>query len=138
MVPGARGDAREHRGADVSAPELTQQQRQKVEAFGLNRPTGAELIAAERDRQVTEEGYSAEHDAGHDYALTEAAKAYVDSAQKSRWSTVLMEFSHARRLGWPWPRKYWKPTGDPVRDLTKAGALIAAAIDALQAKAPES
>lgn len=31
---------------------------------------------------------------------------------------------------WPWSREAWKPTGDRVRDLTKAGALIAAAIDA--------
>jgi hypothetical protein len=31
----------------------------------------------------------------------------------------------------PWDAKYWKPTGDPVRDLTKAGALIAAAIDSI-------
>lgn len=33
---------------------------------------------------------------------------------------------------WPWGKQYWKPTpNDPRRQLVKAGALIAAAIDAM-------
>jgi hypothetical protein len=33
---------------------------------------------------------------------------------------------------WPWDNKYWKPSEDKVRNLVKAGALIAAEIDRLQ------
>lgn len=83
--------------------------------------TGAELIAAERRRQIEEEGYTAEHDAplGWDeLALAGIAYAVVPlyrEAEASDW--------------WPWDDEAFKPTGDVVRDLTKAGALIAAAID---------
>ena len=37
--------------------------------------------------------------------------------------------------GWPWSPEGWKPSPDPVRNLVKAGALIAAEIDRLQRKA---
>lgn len=34
---------------------------------------------------------------------------------------------------WPWDDKYWKPTPeDRIKELSKAGALIAAQIDYLQ------
>jgi hypothetical protein len=33
---------------------------------------------------------------------------------------------------WPWDERWWKPSNDPIRDLVKAGALIAAEIDRLQ------
>jgi hypothetical protein len=88
--------------------------------------TGAELIAAERRRQVEAEDYTAEHDAAvGPVALVEAGTAYAIAAAAAydpptSWSS----------LGWwPWDQAAFKPTGDPVRDLTKAGALIAAAID---------
>jgi hypothetical protein len=32
---------------------------------------------------------------------------------------------------WPWDYDWWKPSDDPIRNLTKAGALIAAEIDRL-------
>ena len=83
---------------------------------------GAGLILAERRLQIEEEGYSAEEDdsVGSD-ELLQAGIAYAvasleGDAQGVDW--------------WPWRDKYWKPTRDRVRDLTKAGALIAAAIDA--------
>lgn len=34
--------------------------------------------------------------------------------------------------GWPWERKWWKPSNEPIKNLIKAGALIAAEIDRLQ------
>lgn len=34
--------------------------------------------------------------------------------------------------GWPWSLNWWKPSSDPIKDLVKAGALIAAEIDRLQ------
>lgn len=37
------------------------------------------------------------------------------------------------RNGWPWDNKWWKPSDDPIKNLIKAGALIAAEIDRLNA-----
>lgn len=36
------------------------------------------------------------------------------------------------RNGWPWDAKWWKPSDDPIKNLVKSGALIAAEIDRLQ------
>lgn len=33
---------------------------------------------------------------------------------------------------WPWDESWWRPSDDPIRNLEKAGALIAAEIDRLQ------
>jgi hypothetical protein len=38
---------------------------------------------------------------------------------------------------WPWGAEFYKP-GDRIRELTKAGALIAAAIDSLRGVAPSA
>jgi hypothetical protein len=92
--------------------------------------TGADLIAAERQRQVEAEGWTLEHDDTHKYGeMAKAAALYANEAHMPR--------SHSHMnippRDWPW----WKPTGEPVRDLVKAGALIAAEIDRLnRAAAP--
>jgi hypothetical protein len=90
--------------------------------------TGAELIAAERRRQVEEEGYSSEHDAQHsDMDLVVAAIAYLDDL-------VCPRKGHPLPAVWPWEPSSWKPTpADLVRQLVKAGALLAAEIDRLAA-----
>jgi hypothetical protein len=42
-------------------------------------------------------------------------------------------FSDWRIVAWPWDKGWWKPTPDNrIRELEKAGALIAAEIDRLQ------
>ncbi len=47
--------------------------------------TGIELIAQERQRQVSEEGWTAEHDDGHtDQELARAASCYANP-----WPTVI-------------------------------------------------
>ena len=89
--------------------------------------SGAEMIAAERRRQVEVEGYAPEHDArlGTE-ELTDAALAYaLASEAPDNKGHVKSAFAG----WWPWSARAWKPTGDRVRDLVKAGALIAAAID---------
>ena len=91
--------------------------------------TGAERIAAERRRQVEVEGWTPEHDARHDHGdfqMTRAAVAYATAAQ---FATLPGEL--ATPLGWPWDKRWWKPSDDPLRNLEKAGALIAAEIDRL-------
>lgn len=91
--------------------------------------TGAELIAAERRRQVEAEGWAPEHDDEHTKAeLARAAHRYLTRAiDRSGWP--LGGFGS---LGWPWSESWWKPSDDPIRNLVKAGALIAAEIDRLQ------
>lgn len=79
---------------------------------------GAELIAIERRRQVQAEGYTIEHDQVHGAAqLAQAAEAYLTGSPKM----------------WPWAPETLKMSADIRRNLVKAGALIAAAIDVIDA-----
>lgn len=102
--------------------------------------SGADRIAAERQRQIDVEGYTPEHDAGHAAQLIGAANSYAAFANV----TVAQGYTVEEALAfggdiippmWPWSSHFWKPTGEPIRDLEKAGALIAAAIDSLEADA---
>jgi hypothetical protein len=83
---------------------------------------GAECIAAERKRQIEEEGFTAEHDnrLGNG-VLAAAAACYAVPA--------LAEKAYL----WPFDRSWWKLVPENrIRELEKAGALIAAEIDRLQ------
>jgi len=96
-----------------------------------NQLTGAELIAAERLRQISKEGWSARHDDNHHIKeLSIAAASYLSTHN----SPVYFEGSMicTARHDWPWSMEWWKPSQDPIRNLVKAGALIAAEIDRLQ------
>lgn len=89
----------------------------------LSMKTGIELIAQERARQVSQEEWTERHDDAHtEGELAEAACCYANPKHSpgflARW--------------WPWDREFWKPAPDNrVRELVKAGALIAAEIDRL-------
>lgn len=98
----------------------------------MSAETGLALIAKERKRQITQESWSAEHDDGHtDGALARAASCYA-MTPKLREYTV-PGFSNFFERYWPFEREYWKPTPDNrIRELVKAGALVAAEIDRLQ------
>jgi hypothetical protein len=86
--------------------------------------TGVELIAEERDRQIKKEGWDEGHDDMHKRKeLARAARAYALPGLKA---------STEAGIDWPWHDDWWKPSNDPVRNLVKAGALIAAEIDRLQ------
>ena len=99
--------------------------------------TGVELIADERKRQIEVEGWDEEHDSEiTDCALAVAAAAYaLDVAanytgEHETWKDLYKEYSVAI-----FPFDDFKPTpNDPIRQLVKAGALIAAEIDKLQHK----
>jgi hypothetical protein len=99
--------------------------------------TGIELIAEERKRQIEKEGYSALHDSNHKPSESiRAAEAYIEAATinaDGREDKVLLEYYKAEKGQncWPWGMVTFKPT-TAKRDLVKAGALIAAAIDRLQ------
>lgn len=90
--------------------------------------TGKQLIKEERLRQVTAEGYSPKHDDQHDnQQLQRAAESYYLSASMH---AVGFQSFHPPD-GWPWEKEWWKPS-NPVRDLTKAGALWLAEIDRMK------
>lgn len=80
-------------------------------------------IAGERQRQVSAEGWTPEHDDEHtDNELALAALCYV-------YAGIYAPGNFAHQY-WPWDRCWWKPA-DNRRNLVKAGALIAAEIDRL-------
>jgi hypothetical protein len=105
---------------------------------------GAAMIGDERLRQVYEEGWTPEHDDQHTHGeMASAAAAYALAAARrlpvvttsgtggdngGRGDLVVMR--QAVPPFWPWEAESYKP-GDHLRDLVKAGALIAAEIDRL-------
>lgn len=88
--------------------------------------TGVDLITDERQRQITAEGWTPEHDAVHtDGSIAMAAACYALPDNERR----------KYQLSWPqsWGNNWWKPTpNDRVKELVKAGALIAAEIDRIR------
>lgn len=101
--------------------------------------SGASAIASERARQIAAEGYTPEHDAEHGWhVLVQAGVCYADHIAASSSGAATASWLARTHPFWPWDAQYWKPTpGDPRRQLVKAGALIAAAIDALDAQTGE-
>lgn len=94
--------------------------------------TGIGLIESERMRQVLQEGWTAEHDAQHDRGeMAHAAGAYAIHASKQVQGLKGDGLQDGTPPIWPWNDSDWKPSADPIRNLTKAGALIAAEIDRL-------
>ena len=80
-------------------------------------------VLAERQRQVSAEGWTPEHD--DKYFANELARAAACYAvcSETKWS------SHVPQM-WPFNRSWWKPTTER-RNLVKAGALILAEIERL-------
>jgi hypothetical protein len=81
---------------------------------------GVALIAAERDRQQTAEGYSRAHDT-------------LEHADGSIWRAAVA-YATGNHWWWPWEPASYKPEAvreeDPtMADLVRAGALIAAELD---------
>lgn len=105
---------------------------------GRLRPSaGTELVRRERRRQCVAEGFAAEHDARHTSGeLATAAWCYLSSYLDERFGLHSPEQHGPDWSGiiqWPWSGDAYKPTTDPVRCLTKAGALVVAEIDRLLA-----
>jgi len=95
--------------------------------------SGIEVIARERERQIRK-GFDAEHDNGHDgFELTRAAMSYAAVVASPDESSPEMCQSRSTD-DWPWEDTDWNPSNDPIRNLARAGALIAAEIDRLQRK----
>lgn len=85
-------------------------------------------VLAERQRQVSAEGWTPEHDDEHgDGSMALAASCYACASAG---------FDDAAR-DWPWSDDWFKPSS-PRRDLIKAGALILAEIERLDRAAAPS
>lgn len=97
--------------------------------------SGLDLIAAERRRQVDDEGWTPKHDDQHGKdELAKAAACYC-VPERMREREVSPIGTTVLELLWPFDDEWWKPKPDDrVRELVKAGALIAAEIDRLQRK----
>lgn len=97
--------------------------------------TGVQAIAEERARQVQVEGMTPEGDAGYRHGqLAWAAVAYMQLASMELRDGGRAHIATASPPAcWPWDASWWKPR-DVRRDLVRAGALIAAQVDALDSQ----
>lgn len=87
---------------------------------------GAELIAVERRRQVEVEGWSPEHDDHHTHGELATAGAVYAMPANGSWKASEWPFE-------PESLKHdWNTAEGRIRELTRAGALVAAEIDRLQ------
>lgn len=107
---------------------------------------GVDLIATERQRQIETEGWTPEHDDAHTLGeLAVAGACYALLGTRWRDSQALGR-SLIRGILWPWEARWFKPAQYPddppfppsktldIKNLVRAGALIAAEIDRLQRK----
>lgn len=87
--------------------------------WGTLRLGGANLILNERQRQIEEEGFDAEHDQQHSAEeIRTAASCYLLATGPD----------DPPPAEWPWSPTWWKPK-DKLRNLIRAGALYLAAAD---------
>lgn len=104
--------------------------RHPAPAAGNAQTAAARDVLAERQRQISAEGWTPEHDDAHaDEQLARAAACYA-LPQGDYEIPEPPEF-------WPWEVAWWKP-GDRRRELIKAGALILAGIERLDRAAMAS
>ena len=114
--------------------------RRIFEALHIRVPMSASIlaIAAERRRQIDVEGWTAEHDSNHARgALALAGACYALSAASRRFrdagaDRLANNIKASADCLWPWEKGWWKPQ-DNRRDLVRAGALIAAELDKMDA-----
>ena len=96
--------------------------------------TGAEMIVAERKRQIEAEGWDAEHDDEYlEGQLVDAAICYATNTDAHDGEVRTQIGAHYPY--WPWSDAWDKRNKHgQLRSLAIAGALIAAEIDRLQRK----
>lgn len=98
--------------------------------------SAANDIIAERQRQISEEGWTPEHDDKYnDFQLALAAAGYAQNVadyagEYCQPHSSINWTDSPEPEAWPWSPVWWKPT-NPRRDLVKAGALILAEIERL-------
>lgn len=132
--------------SESAPPEIAGRIRRAADQLAATEcpPSGAGRIFAERLRQVREEGYHWQRDDAYTkQELAMAAACYAHPLHEPRRSEVI-PFAGVP-FGWPWELGEWKPgavhdggdgdvgmaVGERIRELEKAGALVAAEIDRL-------
>lgn len=104
-------------------------------------------ITRERERQMSVEGWTPEHDDTHvDGAMARAAASYAYYAGIPFVTREVDTYPFngkvcptdvvVVRRAWPWSWSWWKPK-DPRRDLIRAGALIVAEIERIDRAKPQ-
>jgi hypothetical protein len=105
----------------------------------VQRTPSAEVAAeflAERQRQVSAEGWSEKHDDEHGSGeLADAAASYATAAANARLGAEYMKGNPPG--AWPWSLQWWKP-GTARRMLIKAAALIIAEVERLDRAAEKA
>lgn len=99
--------------------------------------TGIELIAEERQRQIEKEGWTMEHDIfEHRYGqLVDAAVSYALTEEERKKLCHLVKADEDVPPTRPFGKEHWKPCPhDRIKELVKAGALIAAEIEDLKTR----
>lgn len=92
-----------------------------------NLSKAARDVLAERVRQISEEGWTPEHDDEHkEGTLALAACCYAMPVKEL--CSMHGSGTSVWRVLWPWDHDWWKPKGRR-RDLVRAGALIIAEIE---------
>lgn len=106
--------------------------QQAAPAEGDALTQAARDVLAERQRQISAEGWTPEHDDKHDSGeMAGAAGCYARHVNARSWVVGMENDNYADEPapdGWPWDAAWWKPT-TPRRDLVKAGALILAELE---------
>lgn len=84
--------------------------------------TGLQMITEKFRTNVDHKGYDAAHDDAHTKGeLVDAVLCYLAYSQRLMPPEL-----------WPFEADAWKQSDDPIRNLVRAGALIAAEIDRLE------
>lgn len=89
-------------------------------------------VLAERQRQISAEGWTPQHDDEHDSGeLAAASCSYALAAADQLHPQSQGDGGFADHMPptWPWDASWWKPGRDPRRMLEKAGALILAEME---------
>jgi hypothetical protein len=93
-----------------------------------NQTTPIAAIIAERQRQISVEGWTPEHDDEHEGGQMAVASAcyilHTVAGINGRCQITVPGM-------WPWAPEWWKPS-TPMRNLEKAGALIVAEMERLE------
>src|SRR5262245_2876617 len=104
-------------------------------------------IAAERARQIHQEGFTLDHDDRYDdLELAKAALSYTEHYLRRQWLLshpgnpmgAVKAYQDAKEPSeWPWASERWKPK-NPRRDLIRAAALIIAEIERMDRATPQT
>lgn len=93
--------------------------------------TASRDVLAERQRQISVEGWTPEHDDEHNGGELSAAAASYAIEANALLDGMRPDATRGAPFCWQWDPAWWKPSADPRRNLVKAGALILAEIERL-------